>query len=181
MADDDKQSVDDALGKMPASDAKRKGLVWLSVLGGVIVLASFAGFSVGRGLHGGEATSQASTQPAEEPQANESAGEDFAYYDFESIAVSLNEPRMDRYLRITIILAFKAKDGPAATELLTKKKPELKSWLTVFLSGCRLDDIRGDKNLNRLRREIQDALNQQLWENSRPLIERVLLKDIVIQ
>jgi flagellar basal body-associated protein FliL len=182
MADEANPSVGEALEQMPASPNKRKGLVWLAVLGGVIVLASLAGFSVGRGLQGGEQEKQqATTEKSQEPQRKESAGEEFTYYDFESIAVSLNEPRMDRYLRLTIVLAFKDSDGDAAKELLAKKKPELKSWLTIFLSGCSLDDVRGEKSLNRLKREIRDSLNTQLWATSRPLIDHVLFKDLAVQ
>ena len=182
MADEETQSVGEALEQMPAQQGKGKGLIWLPVLGGIIVLASLAGFSVGRGLQGGEVSKpQATTEKVEESPQKTSAGDEFAYYEFESIAVSLNEPRMDRYLRIAIVLAFKEHDGDTARELLTRKKPELKSWLTVFLSGRRLDDVRGDKNLNRLQREIQDALNQKLWSDSRPLIDHVLFKDLAVQ
>jgi flagellar basal body-associated protein FliL len=183
MAEETKnQSVGEALGQMPASGGKRKGLIWLSMLGGVVVLASVAGFSVGRGLHGEEPKEEsAATEKAGEPERHEVPNEDYTYYEFESIAVSLNEHRMDRYLRVSIVLAMKTKDGAAATEMVNKKKPELKSWLTVFLSGCSLDDVRGDKNLNRLRREIQDSLNAQLWGDSRPLIDHVLFKDIAVQ
>jgi len=78
-------------------------------------------------------------------------------------------------------LAFKPENFKLATETIEKRLPELRSRLTVYLSGCTLEDVRGPKNLNRIRREIQDSLNRDLWPGGNPLIEEVFFKEFVVQ
>jgi flagellar basal body-associated protein FliL len=109
------------------------------------------------------------------------AGAEFGYYDFEPIIVNLDEPRLARYVRVTITLVIKAENHEAAKALLEKRKPELKNWLTTYFASCTLDGVRGAASLNRLRREILDAITQQLWPNQKPLVEQVLFKEFAVQ
>lgn len=114
----------------------------------------------------------------------ESSNGQYEYYDFEPIVVNLDEPRLARYVRCSVTLALdnsNKKGAKAAVELLDERKPELKNWLTVFMAGCSLEDVRGAKNLNRLQREIQEAFNQQLWPDQKPMIHHILFKDFAVQ
>ena len=108
-------------------------------------------------------------------------GAEFGYYDFEPIIVNLDEPRLARYIRVTITLVIKAENHDAAKAALDKRKPELKNWLTTYFASCTLDNVRGAPSMNRLRREILDAFTQQLWPNQKPLIEQVLFKEFAVQ
>jgi flagellar basal body-associated protein FliL len=99
----------------------------------------------------------------------------------EPTIVNLDEPRLARYIRASIVLAVRGENFKAVSELVDKKKPELKSWLTVYLAGCSLEDVRGPKNLNRICREVREAFNEQLWPGGKPLIEKVLLKEFAVQ
>ncbi|MFA6132730.1 MAG: flagellar basal body-associated FliL family protein [Phycisphaerae bacterium] len=137
-------------------------------------------------------------EPAAEENAKESAKEgghgdkaeasgpvlkegELGYYDLESVTVNLDEPRLGRYVRATIVLAMEAKDFKAASEVLNKRKPDLKSWLTVYLAGCTVEDVRGPRNLNRIRNEIRDSFNEQLWPDRKPLVAKVLFKEFAVQ
>lgn len=115
-----------------------------------------------------------------EQDSKEQSGE-YVYHEFPAIVVNPNTPRLERYVRATVVLAVKKDDDKAAKGRLEEKKPELISWLTVYLSGCTLEEFRGPKNLNRIRREVQEAFNDHLFRDARPLIDHVLFKEIAIQ
>ncbi|MCX5684023.1 MAG: flagellar basal body-associated FliL family protein [Planctomycetota bacterium] len=113
--------------------------------------------------------------------AHLAAGAEYGYYDFDPIIVNLDEPRLARYIRVSITLVIKAENHEAAKTMLDRRKPELKNWLTTYFSSCTLDNVRGAPSLNRLRREILDAITQQLWPNQKPLVEQVLFKEFAVQ
>jgi flagellar basal body-associated protein FliL len=109
------------------------------------------------------------------------AGDEFVYYEFEPIVVNLDEPRLARYVRVSITLAIKPENALAAKAILERRKPELKNWLTVFFASCTLEEARGSANLNRLRREILDNFSQQLWPDQPSMINHVLFKEFAVQ
>jgi flagellar basal body-associated protein FliL len=167
-----------------------KLLIRLGLMAVVIGIGSVGGYQLG-GLFDGSTVADANAQPpayVEDPIEPELSPQqvlqkDFEYIDFEAITVNLNEPRLERYVRATITLATREKDKPTVLEQLeTKnKKKELRSWLHVYLGGLTLEDVRGPKNLNRIRREIEESFNQLLWPNRRPLIDHVLFKEFAVQ
>jgi len=168
----------------------------LLLCAGVVLLAAGMGYGLSL-LTGSPRPADADTavtpgEPAHEPPAKPAAKDkakekdkgkekdEFTYYDFEPIVVNLDEPRLARYVRVTLTLAIRAENREAAVAILDKKKPELKNWVTTFFSSCTLDHVRGAANLNRLRREILDAFSQQLWPDSKPLIDHVLFKEFAV-
>jgi flagellar basal body-associated protein FliL len=158
-------------------------IVWLAMLVAAAVISSVGGFVLARSMGAG-ASPQTQPAQAEPPIGTEStltAGGDFAYYHFEPITVNLAGDNMSRYIRATITLAIEAKDAKEATKRIETKKPELKNWMTVFLADCTLERVRGAKALNRLRREIKDSFNEQLWPDQSPLVQDVLFKEFFIQ
>ena len=129
--------------------------------------------------------SQAGAAPAPAEPAPAAApgtpADEFVYYDFEPIIVNLDEPRMARYVRVSITLAIKGENAEAAKAILERRKPELKNWLTVFFASCTIEEARGSANLNRLRREILDNFSQQLWPDQPSMINHVLFKEFAVQ
>jgi len=168
----------------PAAAAAMKP--FLVVCAAAVVVSAGAGFGVARFLVGqGPAPAAADTPPVvelppEPAPAAAPAPDAFSYYDFEPIVVNLDEPRLTRYIRITLTLAIRAENREAALVVIEKNKPELKNWLTVFFASCTLEQVRGAANLNRLRREILDAFCQQLWPDQKPLINHILFKEFAI-
>jgi flagellar FliL protein len=187
MADEPEEQAAEAVDEAEGGEGEDQPVsrLWLLILAAAVVLGAGSGFGTARLLlgFGGPPPARQDQAPAAEPQpGSEQQGQgDLAYYDFEAIVANLDEPRLARYIRATITVAIRAEDYKVATELIDKKQPELRSWLTVYLSGCTLEDVRGPKNLNRIRREIQDAFNQQLWPNARPLIEMIFFKEFAVQ
>jgi flagellar basal body-associated protein FliL len=170
--------------KAPAGAGRLKAVLFLA--GGIIALAAGAGYGVAFLWPGHAAptaaqaaeSAEAAAAPAETASKEGGAAKpDFIYYDFETIVVNLDEPRLARYIRATITVAIKPANQEAAKAILEKHKPELKNWLTLYFSSCTLDSVRGATNLNRLRREILDAFSQQLWPDQKPLIDHVLFKE----
>jgi len=72
-------------------------------------------------------------------------------------------------------------DRKKGTAFLDAKKPILVNWLTVYLSGLSLEDIRGDKNLKSIQSRILEAFNEKLFPDSRPQIKLVLIKEFPVQ
>ncbi len=158
-------------------------LLKLALLVGVGIGAAGAGYAVAMLLRGGVQQARASDSPevAPNPLAPVHPSEDYVYYKFEAITVNLNEPRLARYVRATLTLAIRLDNESEVVLMLDKKKPALKSWLTLYLSGCTLEDVRGPQNLNRIRREILDSLNELLWPEQKPMIEQIHFDEFAVQ
>jgi len=146
---------------------------------GIVALAAAAGYGTGTLISRGTAATP-EPQPAEKAQADTGEQTQFQYKDFETITVNLDEPRLARYARATITVAVLPDDFEEVSALIDNKMPVLRDWLTVYLASCTLDDVRGSANLNRIRREILDAFNQQLWPDQKPKIHDVLFKEFTV-
>ena len=118
---------------------------------------------------------QADTDP-------EGDSKDVWYYDMEPVVANLNEPSVARYISITITLQISSnlseKDG---RNIIDEKTPILTDWITVYLAGLSLDDIRGDKNLKSIQANILEAFNEKLFPNSKPRIKHVLFRHFAVQ
>jgi flagellar basal body-associated protein FliL len=172
---------------LPGAAPPGKFKMFILLCGAVTVFAAGAGYgaAVVIGRHGPRQAEAAATPAAPlaaepQPPAEESAKDEYVYFDFEPIVANLDEPRLARYVRVTITMAVRPENALAAKALLDKRKPELKNWLTVFFASCTLEEVRGAANLNRLRREILDNFSQQLWPDQKPLISHVLFKEFAV-
>jgi flagellar basal body-associated protein FliL len=61
------------------------------------------------------------------------------------------------------------------------KSHEMNNYLIIYLSNLSLEEVRGEKNINRVLREVQDSLNDRLWPGGKPLISKVSLKEWIVQ
>ncbi len=191
MADNDKTAADEVASKV-AGGGTGKIIKLAGICVGAMLVAGIAGYFSG-GLspnkaEAGPAEGHAAASSSEEGSSHGSAKKDadkndgdFAYIDFEPIVVNLDEARLARYIRTAITLAVVQADHKEADRVIQRSMPEVRSWLTIKLAGCSLENVRGEKNLTRLCREIADALNARLWPNERPLIHHVLLKEVAVQ
>ena len=175
--DENRAGGDDA-----SSGGGSKGLLGLAIAIVVVVAAAGAGYALGRMLGGPEQAQADSSdqQTYQRSSGQQDSGEEYKYYEFTPITVNLNEPRLARYIRATITLAIRDEDWKLAEKAITAREPQLKNWLTVYFSERTMEDVRGAKKLNRLRREIRDALNDELDE-TRPLIDQVFFKEFAVQ
>ncbi|MBL7134792.1 MAG: flagellar basal body-associated FliL family protein [Phycisphaerae bacterium] len=188
MAEPEETKAADAIigGAMkgPALGGGGKSIIWLSLLVVTVAICAAGGFYAGRVMKTAQA-SEAETGSDADPALAVSTLSDgsglYRYYDLEPITINLDEPRLARYVRATITLAFDAKQESEVLRQVEKRLPELKNWLAVYLAGRTLDEVRGAQSLNRVRREICEAFNEQIWPQQPPRIHHVLLKEFAVQ
>jgi len=159
----------------------------------IVVVAAFSagsGFGLGRIFAGSREpeTVESGSESDESAQTNEADDDseedpdNVWYYDLEPVVANLNEPSVTRYVSASLTLQMSSElEQQKGTELLDKNKPILINWLTVFLSGLCLEDIRGDKNLKSIQVKICEAFNDQLFRDSKPQIKQVLIKGFPVQ
>jgi flagellar basal body-associated protein FliL len=184
MAEEEEKEVAQTIKKSGGLSPKLTVAIVVGLAVAIIGISAAVGGFMARSATAAAAPAQTpqATQPAEEPAAGETKSDvQYTYYEMEPTIVNLDEPRLARYIRASIVLAVRGENFKAVSELVDKKKPELKSWLTVYLAGCSLEDVRGPKNLNRICREVREAFNEQLWPGGKPQIEKVLLKEFAVQ
>lgn len=199
MADDEEtknieeEEVNNEEESTPESkDEKESGggfLGWI-IMAVVILIFAGAGFGIGRLLAGSKESGEAAS-----PQQNEQAvpGEDAVdlssdeptktwYYSLDPVVANLNEPSVTRYVRATLVFEMSSEvDENKGTTFIDEKKPLLTNWLTIFLAGQTIEDIRGDRNLRRIQSQILDTFNEKLFPAARPQIKRILFKEFAIQ
>lgn len=198
MAEEKKeQSVSDALSEGGGGGGKLGGILNLILPLGIAVVFATAGyfvsgFNVPDQAGAGEVEQSADagegdgSDEGEKTKKGSGAGtqkisKDQKHHDLDPIIVNLNEPQVTRYLRVAFSLAFNAEDFDVGVEEIKKRSHDIHDQFLVYLSNLSLEDVRGAKNINRVRREIQDLLNNSLWPGKRPLITNVSLKEWIVQ
>jgi flagellar FliL protein len=164
-----------------APRGKGKFLIFGSI-GLVVVVASAAvtsfflpGTSSGEDGAEGKKTQQAK----EKPKGPESWGE--GTVELTDILVNLAGTSGRRYLKMALMLEFKAPD-PATIILQSEaRKAELRDSLITLLSGKTLESLDGSDNKNLLKLEIIEHLGPILFENQKGRIEWVYYKDFLTQ
>jgi flagellar basal body-associated protein FliL len=156
----------------------------------VVGVCASAGFGLGRFLGGSRAPSEPGSEAngsdmtdtiaADIVSGNDSG--DVWYYDLEPIIANLNEPNITRYVSATLTFEISSSlDEKKGRKYLDEKKPIIINWLTIYLSGLGLEDIRGDKNLMTIKSNIRDSLNEKLFPDSKPPIKDVLIQKFPVQ
>ncbi|MBL7139331.1 MAG: flagellar basal body-associated FliL family protein [Planctomycetes bacterium] len=176
-----------------ASAPKGKGKRFVILCAGVAFAAGGAGYGVALLTTGGQPLAPAAAQADESadpasltapaPAARQVADDTdkCLYKDLEPITVNLDEPRLARYVHACLTLAIPEEEFAAASLVVDAKMLVLRDWLTVYLASLTLDEVRGPASLNRMRREILDAFNQELWPDQKPRIRKVLFKEFAVK
>jgi flagellar basal body-associated protein FliL len=180
--------------KAESGDQKAPGgrLLWI-ITAVVVIVGAGAGFGLGRllGASGTNDTVQSAESGQAQPEnmiadTTNSAGAQSQgtwYYDqFAPVVANLDEPSVTRYVRLTLVMEIDAQvDKKKGTAFIEDNKHLLTNWLTIYLAGLSLEDIRGDRNLKRIQSEIVDAFNEKLFPDAKPQVKRVLFKEFAIQ
>jgi len=199
MAEDkttDKAPID-PLDEMDADSGSGTlgGILKLLLPVGIVIVFAGAGHFVSRLTADGPAEIQPAgsedapgDQPASTPKDGsgqkpqpDPADAELEHHDLESITINPNEPQVTRYLQVVFSLAINKEDYSDAKTTIETKSNEIKNWLITYLCDLSLDDVRGARNINRVRREVQDLLNNRLWPEGKPLIVNVSLKEWLVQ
>ncbi len=105
---------------------------------------------------------------------------EFYYHTLDSITVNLNEPRLNRYVAVTIVLAIRKDDEKAGMKLIEARKPRLRDSLNAYFGSRTMKDVAGEKNQNRIRRELRDLFNKKLG-GDKSVITQVLFEKFNVQ
>lgn len=200
MADDEEkkeqESKEDKESK--ADDKKSTGIglfTWL-ILAAVVIAGLAGGFALAQLMAG--TGSDSSQQPeAKENQPDDGSpenkaindmlidkpkGENLWPYDLEPVVANLDEPGVTRYARVAMTLQIDPQmDQEKGTVFLEGKKPVLIDWLTTYIAGLSLEQVRGTRNLSRIKKEVRDSFNELLFPQGKPFVRDILFKEFAIQ
>ena len=102
--------------------------------------------------------------------------------EFEPVLANLDEPGVTRYVRVTITLEMSPElDEIKGREFLGTKKMMVRDWLTTYLAGLSLEDVRGSRNLNRIKKDILDECNKLLFPKGQPFVQKIFFKEFAVQ
>jgi len=180
-----------AAGQEQAARAPRTLMLVVSML--VVLVVGAAGGLV-TAKFSGPRTATAATPDANGESANPGRpgqgnahtipDDKYAYVELEPVIVNLDEYRLMRYARATVVLELDATNKRQlqnVTDLIERRRLVLKNRLTLFLAGRTPDEVRGDKALRHLERRILDDFNQELWPDKKGLIRDVMFKEFAVQ
>lgn len=106
---------------------------------------------------------------------------EYAYLDFGTLVVNLDEPNLTRYLKVHVSLAVTPTQHSVLERQVKARKALLTDWLNGYLSSQTMDSIRGRTGQNRLRREIREQFNRILSSRIDKPIEGVLFLEFNVQ
>jgi len=181
------QTEEQTESKTPASGSGFTLYTWL-ILGVVTLVGSTGGFALSQ-LFG-------SPDPTTAEVVDETVNQDEAINamlaeqadqmpwveEFEPVLANLDEPGVTRYVRVTITLEMSSElDEIKGREFLGTKKMLVRDWLTTYLAGLSLEDVRGSRNLNRIKKDVLDECNKLLFPKGQPFVERIFFKEFAVQ
>lgn len=94
---------------------------------------------------------------------------EWTYIPLETLTVTTNTHRT-RHMIFNLAMKVPAEDVEEVNARMEKASPEIKSRLLTYLADLTPDDVRGERNHNRILREVRDRLNALLWPNQKPRI-----------
>ena len=164
---------------------------WL-VLGAVVVAGATGGFALSQLMGGQDAPPTDAAKPiGQDPkkafddllaQQNAAGATPWIYDTIEPVLANLDEPGVTRYVRITISLEISPEmDLEKGKAFLDQRTMVLRDWLTTYFAGLSLEDVRGSRNLNRIKRDVQDQFNELLFPGTKPFVRQVLFREFAVQ
>lgn len=151
---------------------KRMRMVIILVV--VAVCSVGAGIAVPHFLYGGSQRTEEKKAPPKPTEVNVAFGE--------TIVVNLAEGRLNRYLRVKILLVTDNHHEKELNEKLEHGKAALKDYLIGLLSDKTLQEVTGRAGVNRTRREILTHFKSTLFpEGGDTALRNVLFEEFVVQ
>lgn len=103
-------------------------------------------------------------------------------YELDLITSNLNEPGSTRMIQFKAVMELSPEmDEERGKVFLEGKKLYLQDWLGTYLLGLNLSQVSGSSSQIRMKVEIRESFNEILFPDTKPLVNRVMLKDYIIQ
>ncbi len=173
----------------PPKSGKAGILTWV-IMFVIIGVLSGSGFVLG-GLFAKPSSSDSvqaedKAEPAKEPndvnQLVVDVNDTWYYNELEPVVVNPNEPGATRFVRVGLTLEFvSALTLDQAKIIMESKKPLLINWLNLYFKSLTLDEMKDDRDIQRILSQTCDAFNEILFPDAKPLIKKVLIKEFNIQ
>ena len=170
-----------------ASSGKSKAIVGWIITFTIAIICAAGGYGLS-GLFAKAAPSKVEEAPegeVAEAEAYLSLDPDAAKpwpFELKPIVANLNEPGSTRMIQVAVVMEISGDmDEELGKEFLEEKKLYLRDWLGTYLAGLNLEQVKGASSQNRMKVEIKEDFNEILFPDSKPLINRVMLKDYTIQ
>jgi flagellar basal body-associated protein FliL len=163
----------------PPAKKSSGGVLWAVIWGTIGLVCGAGGFALP--LYFPAWFGMAVEKPQQVAEKLEDREVKTTYIDFGESVVNINSDRLNRYLRLHLMLMVKADDLTKVEHLVEERRSSLKSWLISYLSDVSMEDLRGAAGQNRLRREIQDHFNTVLFEDGYDRIREVLFEEFNVQ
>jgi len=182
----------EAKQELPSAGGGMGIFLWVLILA-IVVAGTMGGFALSQlwGGPGGNQTeaTKASGADAQQEAAldkfltqNKDAGKTWLYDKIEPVVANLDEPGVTRYIRVTVTLEMSAlMDETKGTAFLEEKQSLLRDWMTTYFAGLSLEDVRGSRNLTRLKNEVLGYFNELLFGQEKGYVQRVLFKEFAVQ
>ena len=100
---------------------------------------------------------------------------------FDNVVVNLPDERLNRFLRVKIMVAIEESETKEITEHMEKQKAFLKNWVIGYLSDQTMHEVTRQIGVNRIRREIRDEFNAILYPDGEEKILDILFDEFVVQ
>lgn len=158
----------------------RAGVGNILILGVVaLVVASGTGVVLARYL---TSSAPAQAENVETLEPDRKTEPDSAFVPFGAVVVNLAEGRLTRYLKVNVTLRVEKPDKPALTKIMESgQKAVFKNWLITYLSGLKLNDVKGSEAVERLRKKICAGFNDLLANKSDAQIKEVFFEEFNVQ
>lgn len=197
MADEKKKETKPAKPASKEKSSKDGGLdgksfwfLW-AMLGAVIVGGTTGGFALSQLLSGTDTVCPAAeTNTADAKKENfddflsknAAAQSTWLYDKMDPIVANLDEPGVTRYVRASVTLEMSPEmDRIKGETFLEERKMILRDWLTTYFAGLSLEDVRGSRSLEKIKRQVQDQFNEILFSNGKPYVQRILFREFAVQ
>ena len=172
------------------SPGKSAFMLW-AMIGAVIAAGCTGGFALSQLLGGTDAVCPAAEEKPDKTQEenfndylnknNPNQGA-WPYDQMEPVVANLDEPGVTRYVRVSITLEMSPEmDQAKGMAYLEERKLVLRDWLTTYFAGLSLEDVRGTRNLEKIKRQVLDQFNEILFPNGKPYVQRILFKEFAVQ
>ncbi|MBN1817625.1 MAG: flagellar basal body-associated FliL family protein [Sedimentisphaerales bacterium] len=100
----------------------------------------------------------------------------------EPIIANLDEPGVTRYIRAGITLQISSEiDLEKGQKFLEEKVLVIRDTVHAFFSDLSLEDVRGRRNIERIKKQIRDIVNEQLFKESKPFILEIYFREFAVQ